>query len=392
MVCEPIAGTSAGAPANGISNGEDQQLDHHSGNRLQLLTNALGARRAKSPTTYLFNFAVPSLTSLATTSSDSTPTAAPDVSYAQIDVTVCSSLLHLIWGSFIHSYGDLSQILGAGLRPLDLCLMPSGFVLRIPCIQSANLTSTFANTPSKKTACELVLTQEPQEVMRFLGLNPTVYALGFATEESAFQWVSSNRYFNQKTFIRPQSSDPSSDGESGNSTPETNSKQRASDRHRKKTRSMYMRFVEGWLPAHPNVGAEVSDDLRNKLVVVNQAVDFFGKRSEYNERIATFEAADAEARLWEKIKARITGNKDSVNATIRGLRRWVSMDPNEKNPELAMQILTEPRMDAEKQPKWSSGCMIEEELLEWVDKHWEPCKKLERERVKGQAEARKAAK
>ncbi|KAH8079638.1 hypothetical protein HD553DRAFT_318203 [Filobasidium floriforme] len=134
----------------------------------------------------------------------------------QIDIRTCPKET-FDWQSFTGSYADLGPVLAFLLRPVALKITDKGFFLRVPPSQAY----------SKGKEDMLLLSNDPEAVMRFLGLDEERFKAGFATEFQVFDFLLSGR------LPRPQKL---SGGEL-----------RKKDRVLVKKRPMFRRFVEDYL-------------------------------------------------------------------------------------------------------------------------------------------------
>ena len=81
--------------------------------------------------------------------------------YIQVDVTMCETCKMFHWERFIQAHGDLLMILGQMIRKYGLTINNKGFHLRIEELESWN-----------KEKSRVLMTANPEDVMRFLGVRP----------------------------------------------------------------------------------------------------------------------------------------------------------------------------------------------------------------------------
>jgi hypothetical protein len=136
----------------------------------------------------------------------------------QIDVRNCPEET-FDWQSFTGSYADLGPVLAFLLRPVGLKITDKGFYLRVPHSQAY----------SKGKEDMLLLSDNPEAVMRFLGLDEERFKAGFATECQVFDFLLSGH------LPRPRKVSGSG------------SESRKKDRVVIKKRPMFRRFVEDYL-------------------------------------------------------------------------------------------------------------------------------------------------
>ncbi|EKG19027.1 hypothetical protein MPH_03717 [Macrophomina phaseolina MS6] len=234
--------------------------------------------------------------------------------HVQLDVQL-SPPGHLAWQTFFTSYGDLSQILGVVHRPLGLTATDRGLHVRVPEIE-----------PSNKKASMILLTRDPLAVLAFLGLDAARYVQrDFAGETDVFAWVAAARFFDRAK------------------------------------RGMYRRFVDEWVPANLEAGADCK---WTREMVLEEALEAFGKRTEYEARLMEHRERLREDALWHAIKETVPRKGESLALVIRGLKRWVSMDGG------ALMLREEPLPEGKK-------CWVKElekggegRVLKWVEEHW----------------------
>ncbi|OJD33483.1 uncharacterized protein BKCO1_3000083 [Diplodia corticola] len=276
----------------------------------------------------------------------------PDA-FVQLDVQE-SPPGYLPWQLFLTSYGDLSQILGVIIRPLGLTSTDRGLHVRIPEIE-----------PTNKKASMIHLSHDPSAVLAFFGLDAARYHAGaFAREADIFAWVAASRLFDRNAVV-PR-------GGSGSGSAEQQQQQRPpsenhNDRARRAKRGMYRRFVEEWVPAHPEAGADCA---WSRERVLDAALDAFEKRAEHDERLAAHRLACREDALWRAVKATVPRKGDSLALVVRGLKRWVSVE------EGVLTLRDEPLDDVGRVRPWlermggGEGRGGEEEVLRWVAENW----------------------
>jgi hypothetical protein len=136
----------------------------------------------------------------------------------QIDIRTCPKET-FDWQSFTGSYSDLGPVLAFLLRPVGLKITDKGFFLRVPHSQAY----------SKGKEDMLLLSDNPEAVMYFLGLDEERFKAGFATECQVFDFLLSGH------LPRPRKVSGSG------------SESRKKDRVLIKKRPMFRRFVEDYL-------------------------------------------------------------------------------------------------------------------------------------------------
>lgn len=257
--------------------------------------------------------------------------------HVQLDVQT-SPDGYLEWQTFQNSYGDLSQIIGVINRLLGLTATDRGLYVRIPEIE-----------PTNKKSSMIHLTHDPLAVLSFLGLNTARYSdRGFTGEGDVFAWVAAARFFNRYAVV-PRDHEKRPENENHN------------DRARRAKRGMYRRFVDDWVPANPEAGANCA---WTRELVLEEALKTFDKQVEYDARLAEHKELWREDALWRAIKEKVPRKGDSLALVIRGLKRWVSSEGGE------LVLHAEPLPQEKK--VWVEGLEEggEEKVLKWVEEHW----------------------
>jgi hypothetical protein len=134
----------------------------------------------------------------------------------QIDIRTCPKET-FDWQSLTGSYADLGPVLAFLLRPVGLKITDKGFFLRV----------LYSQTYSKGKEDMLLLSDNPEAVMRFLGLDEERFKAGFATEFQVFDFLLSGY------LPRPQKV--------------SNVELRKKDSVLVKKRPMFRRFVEDYM-------------------------------------------------------------------------------------------------------------------------------------------------
>jgi hypothetical protein len=265
--------------------------------------------------------------------------------YAQVDVHVCPEG-YLDWEIWMSGWGDLIQIVGVLNRPIGLTMNDRGLFIRVPEVESSN-----------RKASMLFLTRDPNEIMKFLGLNGEKYHGGFQTTEEMFVWCAEGRF-----YTGPRA---------------TNEGETANDRLRIKKRPVFGDFLTQWAPAHANVwlGKDISRE-----EVLELAIQAFGVSAEYEAILGIWKLQQERDRKLGLIKGVIPEENDRrLKDTMRGLKRWVGFSENGR-PVLKPE--NEPNHLAINQDDWLDMVREDrlEEVLAWVkanhgelrrrEKHW----------------------
>ncbi|KAJ9629441.1 hypothetical protein H2203_001815 [Taxawa tesnikishii (nom. ined.)] len=280
-----------------------------------------------------------------------------DPIYAQVDINVCEPGT-LEWLAFLQSYGDLWQILGVTIRGYGLTATDKGLHVRIQESEAKN-----------RKASMIFLSMQPKDVMDFLGLDSLRYERGFESEKQLFDWILGCKLFDKKAF--------------------QDRSEKSNDRRRLKTRGMFRRFIDEYVPHVPDRKKDAFLDRRCK--VLHEALEFFDKQKEYNHRFAVIQKEMDEEIAWRYITGVIQSeaqlSNDKLNLVVRAFKRWV--DFKEDRPLLRER----PELDPKLQPQFAAMLIQEKDAVrvdarDWIVENWSEAKSRERERVKAEKEAR----
>lgn len=243
------------------------------------------------------------------------------------------------WTQFMKGDADLLQIIGIAHRPLGLVCNDRGLHVRLEEIE-----------PHDKQKALLFLTRDPDQAMRFYGLDTEKYRLGFTSETDLFDWVAEGRFFSSEVFKQRV--------------------EKSTDKSRQLKRPMYRHFVEDYMPAHDSVGKEIW----KRQEVLREAIMHFDVQTEYNRKMAVHNAAEEEARLWLEIKAVLPANDKALKAASRALRRWVVFTNGRPI------IDDRPMAFTQQHVRWSDhvGADNKEDVLQWVALNWREVKSRDR--------------
>ncbi|KAK7544863.1 uncharacterized protein J3D65DRAFT_611017 [Phyllosticta citribraziliensis] len=327
--------TSAEAPMWKVDHGDVDMLvegPRHDHLTPSDISEALGAKawKGQGPT---FNFAMPH-------------PGIPD-SIVQLDVQICPRG-YFQWQVFQASYSDLAQIIGVIIRGLGLTANDKGLHVRIAEIETSNKKDSLIH-----------LTQDPDTHMKFLGLDSQKFHQGFDNEEDLFHWVAGCRFLNRQNIVPKQ--DGPTEGEKHN------------DRARRQKRGMFRAFVEDFMFSNHELGDNCQWD---RAKVLHEALEVFGRRQEYNSKLAAHTEQEREKALWTAIRNVIPRNGPSLKTTTRGLLRFVSVHNGE------LKFNPTPVPDEEKTP-WVRGLdeAGENRILAWVQENWETVRVREKANV-----------
>ncbi len=168
----------------------------------------------------------------------------------QIDLIKCLSLEQMKFARFYFSYGDVGSILGRFCNYHGLKIGHRGFWIDV---YECTLYPEKQLDPTRNVG-EVLLTMEPEEACKYLGLDWNIWIKGFNTMVEIFDWIKTSKYFVVKIF-----------GELN-----------GEHMRRAKLRPMYMKFVEyiGMKPLEINGKPEIRYNLQQ------DAIKYFNKLNE----------------------------------------------------------------------------------------------------------------
>ena len=201
--------------------------------------------------------------------------------FVQLDITVCPPH-KFAWELFTHSHGDLWNLLGTSIRPFGLTANDVGLHLRIREIEDVDRKKSL-----------LLLTSDPASVLEFLGLDGERYWRPFETIDELYGYATGMRLFRRDTYIREIL--------------------KANDRKRMVQRPLYRDFVDEWLPKRPQLGIGVEWSSSLRLNMLEEALDVYGKRNEYHERLET----------WRKNVAELQTKKEASDLRRAGIKEEI---------------------------------------------------------------------
>ncbi|OCK73978.1 hypothetical protein K432DRAFT_364152 [Lepidopterella palustris CBS 459.81] len=275
-------------------------------------------------------------------------------SFVQVDIHVCSDG-HLIWDFFMNSYSDLWHIISVAHRSLGITANDKGLHVRIAGLEERN-----------RKASMIFLTDDPTRTMQFLGLDYAKYNEGFNNEDELFDWVTRGQFFHRELLNERTD--------------------KSNDRRRMNTRGMYKRFLEEWMSSNPTAGMGGRKWTRDE--VLQEALDAFEKRKQYQETKREYDIQQEEDAFWKRV-AETFHLETSQGLILKALKIWVRFD----NGRPVMR--TEPQLGNEGRAIWtlemqsnatanSEPGEAEARVLEWIQEHWVDANALEKKRQNAQ--------
>jgi len=267
--------------------------------------------------------------------------------HVQVDVLLCKD--NIEWYAFMHSYGDVWNILGTVLRAHGLTATNTGFYVRIEEEEKRN-----------KKEARFFLSDDPRSVMIFLGLDADEYHQGIKTEQRLFEWLLHCRFVTATVFSR---------------SPET------ADDRRRRARPMFARFVVWNAAQLDKVDSELQPSRDQTLA---KALTYFGQEEIFQRKLQQVrrEVSEDKARILIVTRLVSMGFKqDKANLVARGLKRWTSLEDQQ------LRVLDHAQMQQESQVQLAdlldtAGDGLQPQYMVWICDHCEHVKSLEKGRMK----------
>ena len=292
--------------------------------------------------------------------------------YAQIDITIIPTDL-VDWHTFYSAYGDLNGLLGHIITNLGFTITDRGLWLRM---KELDVSKNIERTGLADSEGKLMLSKDPAQVMRFLGLSVDEWDAGFSTLHSFYSWLGACRVLHPVAIKLKRD--------------------KAHERIREQKRDVYRRFFFEWLPAHvPEMNETFEKEEQVKTIselrerYLQEAIDFFDKRAIYEmmHKAAVLKIRNAVAEnVLRPLVAKHSGAKaKKLPEMMRAFRRFVVFDQNGR-PVVAETAHT----DAESQLHLfldDKAEQLRDEIAteEFVKRRWEELKAKERLRAKGKS-------
>ncbi|USW51746.1 hypothetical protein Slin15195_G050650 [Septoria linicola] len=292
--------------------------------------------------------------------------------YAQIDIDLVKPDL-FAWHAFYASYGDLSGLLGQIMHNLGFTVSDKGIILRLKELDDAKASEIHLRVTDKQG--QLHLSNDPNQVMRFLGLDATRYRGGFGTLRDFYAWLAECRlltadYVGNLQYKRKDTSN---------------------QRQKEHKRPMISNFFISYLPVNMDETIDENNNpaalgeclLHRRQQWREEAIEFFSKHEELNklrDDLSTSIANQtADFLIKPMVLAHYGGSKDKVHEIIRAIRRWVGFENGQPK------ILSISHSDDESQLRfWLSGSTLRDPKAvdDWIRDNWGRCRALEREKSK----------
>jgi hypothetical protein len=302
----------------------------------------------------------------------------PDT-YAQVDTHECLPG-RVAWEAWMGGYGDMTQILGVLNRPLGLTMNDLGLFVRVKEVEKNN-----------RKASMVMLTNTPEGVCEFLGLDRKQWLDGFETEEEIFKWCAKGKFYGRvwnKGEKGESSLNISEDKQDGKSTVDEagfsgEDKTAAeggtvttNDRARMRTRPMFKRFFREWLPENPDAFGNEWPVERQQ--VLDTGLDQFGVRPKYDEIMSKYWEEERQKSVLEELQAVIPLTGDKMKEAIRGIKRWTKLEDGKP----VIREEDDPGNTMEVEWLWKMEPVTFKKFLQWVAVNYKDLRSMEKNRAK----------
>ncbi|KAK5064371.1 hypothetical protein LTR84_000204 [Exophiala bonariae] len=225
--------------------------------------------------------------------------------HIQVDLTICSNSTGLEWLLFLHAHGDLWAMLGGIIRRLGLTNSHKGLAIRIEETEGYN-----------KERSRVTMTNDPYQVLRFLGLNIERYFKPFSTLDEMMSYVTTCRFHDPRR---------------GAGKPREGLK--SNERQRANKRAAYTYWVDEYLPAHQNDPCR-RDAHKTRDEVIEIATRFFDLEftTRYDEQKKKIVHEFRASNMWSEIRKSIPTTGNELGRAMKGLKAVILATNSEVSP------------------------------------------------------------
>lgn len=151
----------------------------------------------------------------------------------------------------------------------------------------------------------LFLTGDPDAVLEFLGLDKDACKRPFESVDSMYRYVCTCRFFSDERFVRGEL--------------------KANDRQRMVQRQLYRDFVQDWLPGHAHSVEQqtVKHAHFSRDGVLEEALDRFGKRTEYAKSVEEWRKEREELRAKQEGRQKRKADAAELDEYASAWMRWL---------------------------------------------------------------------
>ncbi|KAM0140190.1 hypothetical protein ACHAO1_002419 [Botrytis cinerea] len=195
--------------------------------------------------------------------------------YVQVDVHICKSEHEFNWELFHSAHGDLWNIIGTTIRGFGLTINNHAFFIRIPEIELADRKKSM-----------VFLTDNPAEILDFLGLDQEKWWKRFSTQQEMFEYAATCRMFWVRGVAENEADGDATGviaerGQEGGA--EGKKKLKHNDRQRLVKRPIFRAWVDEFIPMCHEEG-KYSDTKITREQIRDEVFERFGIKDEYETR------------------------------------------------------------------------------------------------------------
>lgn len=245
----------------------------------------LGAKKWIRENTNLLNFAIPWPPQ---GNGDS------DEKYIQLDIHICHSQKVFQWELFHKAHGDLWNILGSTIRRFGITVNNNGLFLRIPEIEAYDRKKSM-----------VLLTDQPSEILEFLGLEEDDWWKPFKSREAMFEYAAGCRMF----YVKEAKSDNELEGdvivETGDTEgqeggAEGKKKLKHNDRQRMEKRPIFKEWIDEFIPKCREEG-RLGNTKVTREEIRDDAFEKFGVKENYETKKIDWVLIRHRDDLWREV-------------------------------------------------------------------------------------------
>lgn len=276
--------------------------------------------------------------------------------YVQADIRLCSTHQTFQWYLFQHAHGDFWAVMGSTIRRLGLTISDKGLMVRIAEVE-----------PHNRQAARVKLTDDPNTILHFLGLDVDRFWGSFTDYEAIMDYAATCRFHDPARWKDKAESDRKGDMMDGRES------------RRVAKRPMFAYWIETYLPAHiddkPDRRSQMSRDdvILDASTIPDIGQDFLARfitrKEEWTKKLG-------QEKLWVDIRKFLPEANCQVGYAMKGMKREITTQ--EEEPSVIGQDLARVR-EAYQQNNFDV-------VLDWARQNWEAVgqrqEALDRERSK----------
>jgi hypothetical protein len=205
----------------------------------------------------------------------------------QVDIHTCPTLKIFNWELFHAAHGDLWNILGTTIRKFGLTVNDRGLYLRIAEIELLDRKKSM-----------VFLTDEPMQVLGFLGLEEERWWRPFEERKEMFEYAAGCRMFWVKDKVDEEKDEGDVGMIEGQEGGEKGKKQlKHNDRQRMSKRPIFKEWIEDFIPKCREDG-RYGEAKVTREQIRDEAFGRFGVKEEYDDRLKSWKLVRHQEEIW----------------------------------------------------------------------------------------------